>query len=110
MIDILSTLKRVPPGERNIRGYSNQKGLIISGGVLGTMNLLLRQKYLYNSLPNLSNHLGENILTNSESLCGVSGTDRKLNNGVAISSYFNPDDHTHIEVVKYNDKSGRWVD
>jgi cholesterol oxidase len=29
-----------------------------------------------------------------------------LNNGLAISSYFNPDDHTHIEVVKYNDGSG----
>lgn len=82
------------------------KGLIVSGGVLGTMNLLLRQKYLFNSLPNLSDHLGENILTNSESLCGVSHADRKLNNGLAISSYFNPDDHTHIEVVKYNDKSG----
>jgi cholesterol oxidase len=82
------------------------KGLIISGGVLGTMNLLLRQKYHFRSLPNLSDQLGENILTNSESLCGVSAADRKLNNGIAISSYFNPDEHTHIEVVKYNDKSG----
>jgi cholesterol oxidase len=82
------------------------RGLIISGGVLGTMNILLRQKYLFRSLPNLSDQLGENILTNSESLCGVSGADRKLNNGIAISSYFNPDEHTHIEVVKYNDKSG----
>jgi cholesterol oxidase len=82
------------------------KGLVISGGVLGTMNLLLRQKYLYRSLPNLSDKLGENILTNSESLCGVSLADRKLNNGIAISSFFNPDEHTHVEVVKYNDKSG----
>jgi cholesterol oxidase len=82
------------------------RGLVISGGVLGTMNLLLRQKYLFRSLPGLSDKLGENILTNSESLCGVSLADRKLNNGIAISSYFNPDDHTHVEVVKYNDKSG----
>lgn len=81
-------------------------GLVLSGGVLGTMNLLLRQKYLYRSLPGLSDKLGENILTNSESLCGVSRADRKLNNGIAISSYFNPDEHTHIEVVKYNDASG----
>jgi cholesterol oxidase len=70
------------------------------------MNLLLRQRHLYNSLPSLSKKLGENILTNSESLCGVSKADRKLNNGIAISSYFNPDEHTHIEVVKYNDQSG----
>lgn len=82
------------------------KGLVISGGVLGTMDLLLKQKYKYHSLPELSDKLGENILTNSESLCGVSHADRKLNNGIAISSYFNPDDHTHIEVVKYNDESG----
>ncbi|MCG8306600.1 MAG: GMC family oxidoreductase [Cytophagales bacterium] len=82
------------------------KGLIVSGGVLGTMNLLLKQKYKYKTLPNLSDQLGEHVLTNSESLCGVSNADRKLNNGVAISSYFNPDEHTHIEIVKYNDRSG----
>jgi cholesterol oxidase len=82
------------------------KGLVISGGVLGTMNLLLRQKHLYQTLPLLSEKLGENVLTNSESLCGVSTADRKLNHGIAISSYFNPDEHTHIEVVKYNDASG----
>lgn len=81
-------------------------GLIISGGVLGTMDLLLKQKYKYKTLPNLSDQLGENILTNSESLCGVSNADRKLNNGIAISSYFNPDEHTFIEIVKYNDRSG----
>ena len=81
-------------------------GLIVSGGVLGTMDILLRQKYKYKTLDKLSDQLGENILTNSESLCGVTDADRKLNNGIAISSYFNPDDHTHIEIVKYNDKSG----
>ncbi len=82
------------------------KGLIVSGGVLGTMDLLLKQKHKYKTLPKLSGQLGENILTNSESLCGVSSADRKLNNGLAISSYFNPDEHTHIEIVKYNDRSG----
>lgn len=82
------------------------KGLVISGGVLGTMDLLLKQKYKYKTMKDLSDLLGENVLTNSESLCGVSKADRKLNNGIAISSFFNPDDHTHIEVVKYNDKSG----
>lgn len=81
-------------------------GLVVSGGVLGTMDLLLKQKYKYNSLPHLSNSLGENLRTNSESLCGVSKANQKLNNGVAISSYFNPDAHTHIEIVKYNDGSG----
>ncbi len=82
------------------------RGLIVSGGVLGTMNLLLKQKYKHKTLTALSDRLGDNIMTNSESLCGVSHADRKLNNGIAISSFFNPDEHTHIEVVKYNNASG----
>jgi cholesterol oxidase len=79
------------------------KGLVMSGGVLGTMDLLLKQKYATQTLPNLSDTLGEQIRTNSESLCGVHSYDKKLNNGIAISSVFNPDDNTHIEVVKYSD-------
>ncbi len=82
------------------------KGLIISGGVLGTMDILLKQKYKYKTLPNISDTLGSNVMTNSESLCGVSNANTKLNNGIAISSYFNPDNHTHIEIVKYNNDSG----
>ncbi len=82
------------------------KNLVVSGGVLGTLKLLLKQKYHYKTLQNLSGRLGDNIMTNSESLCGVSHADRQLNNGLAISSYFNPDEHTHVETVKYNDESG----
>lgn len=82
------------------------KGLVVSGGVLGTMDLLLRQKYQYKTLDRLSDRLGENIRTNSESICGLTHSNVKLNNGVAITSYFNPDPNTHIEIVKYNDDSG----
>lgn len=82
------------------------KGLIMSGGVLGTMELLLKQKYKLKTLPNLSDTLGEQLRTNSESLCGVLAGDRKLNNGVAISSVFNPDEDTHVEIVKFPDHSG----
>lgn len=82
------------------------KGLVVSGGVLGTMDLLLKQKYETGTLSRLSDTLGENLRTNSESLCGVLDGDRTLNNGVAISSVFNPDDDTHIEIVKFPNKSG----
>ncbi|ANQ48481.1 FAD-binding protein [Flammeovirga sp. MY04] len=82
------------------------KGVIVSAGVIGTMKLLLKEKYQTKNLNKISNQLGGNIRTNSEMLCGVSNANTKLNNGVAISSYFNPDDHTHIEVVKYNTSSG----
>lgn len=92
------------PGKK--KATYKAKNLVISGGVLGTMKLLLKQKYYYKTLTNLSDRLGDNIMTNSESLCGVSYANKKLNNGLAISSFFNPDEHTHIETVKYNDESG----
>ena len=84
-------------------------GVVVSGGVLGTMNLLLRQKYVHKTLPNLSHKLGDNILTNSEMLSGVVSADRKLNHGVAISTIFDPDEHTHIELCKFPDGSGAMV-
>lgn len=82
------------------------KGIVVSGGVLGTLDLLLKQKWVYKTLPQLSDTLGQNVLTNSEMLSGVTAADRKLNYGLAISSVFNPDEHTHIELCKFPDGSG----
>ncbi len=82
------------------------KGLVVAGGVLGTMDLLLKQKHIHKTLPNLSDKLGDNILTNSEMLSGVGGADRKLNNGLAISRIFSPDENTNIEVCKFPNGSG----
>ena len=84
-------------------------GIVVSGGVLGTLDLLLKQKHVYKTLPLLSNRLGENLLTNSEMLSGVVAADRKLNNGLAISTVFHPDEHTHIELCKFPDHSGAMV-
>ena len=81
-------------------------GIVVSGGVLGTLDLLLKQKLVHKTLPNLSTRLGDNLLTNSEMLSGITAADRKLNHGLAISTVFNPDDDTHIELCKYPDKSG----
>ena len=88
------------------RNVFKSKGLVISGGVLGTLRLLFQQKFDHKSLPNLSDTLGNSIRTNSESLCGVGAAKEKMNNGVAISRVFEPDEHTHIELVKYPDGSG----
>jgi cholesterol oxidase len=82
------------------------KGLVMSGGVLGTMDLLLKMKYETGDLSELSDTLGHNILTNSEMLSGVVAADRKLNHGIAINSIFDPDDQTHIELCKFPDGSG----
>jgi cholesterol oxidase len=81
------------------------RNIIISGGTLGTLELLLKQKYYYHTLPGLSDTLGHELRTNSETLSAVSGVKEKMNNGLAITSVIHPDDNTHVEVVKYPDGS-----
>ena len=79
--------------------------VILAGGVLGTLNLLLRCKEITRSLPNISNRLGYDIRTNSEAIVGVTEphapAEHDYTDGVAITSIFHPDDHTHIEPVRY---------
>jgi cholesterol oxidase len=91
---------------RKKRHVYESRGLVMSGGVLGTLDLLLRQKHVDKTLTRLSDQLGENLLTNSEMLSGVVAADRKLNHGIAISSIFNADDHTQIELCKFPNGSG----
>jgi cholesterol oxidase len=81
------------------------KGIVLACGALGTLELLLKQKYKYATLPYLSDRLGYELRTNAETLCAVSGGYTKLNNGLAITSVFSPDPHTHVEIVKYPDNS-----
>ncbi|NOZ45900.1 MAG: GMC family oxidoreductase [Chlorobi bacterium] len=81
--------------------YFRAKGVIVSGGVLGTLDLLLKQKYKYKTMSGISGTLGNKLRTNSESLCAATFSDIKLNNGVAISSIFKPDNNTYVEIVKY---------
>ena len=84
------------------------KGVVLSGGVLGTIKLLLKIKK--KSLPRLSARLGGDIRTNNETLVSVSKLDRKKNvsKGVAIGSILHTDDHSHLEVVRYSEGSGFW--
>ena len=74
------------------------KGIVLSGGVLGTVALLLEMKDK-KYLPNLSDRLGEFIRTNSESLLTITNTDRKKDfvKGVQIGSIIHIDEDTHIE-------------
>jgi cholesterol oxidase len=81
------------------------KGIVVAAGALGTLELLLQQKYKYATLPALSDKLGYELRTNAETLCAVSGAFEKLNNGLAITSVFSPDQYTHVEIVKYPDNS-----
>jgi cholesterol oxidase len=81
------------------------KGIILAAGTLGTLELLLKQKFKYGTLPALSDKLGHELKTNAETLCAVSGAPVKMNNGLAITSVFSPDPYTHVEIVKYPDNS-----
>ena len=82
------------------------KNVILSGGVLGTLSLLFRCKYTTRSLPLISERLGHAVRTNSEALLGVTELDanknRDYSKGIAITSIFHPDAHTHIEPVRYS--------
>jgi cholesterol oxidase len=90
---------------RNARRFTC-RGLVVSASSLGTMELLFHLKDK-GSLPAISDQLGRYVRTNSESLIGVrvpcSSDD--LSKGVAIGSGVYIDEHTHIEAVRYPDKS-----
>ncbi|MBI3544367.1 MAG: GMC family oxidoreductase [Deltaproteobacteria bacterium] len=79
------------------------RGVVLSAGVLGTVNLLLKCRDVTGSLPRLSKRLGFDIRTNSEALLGVTTRDsnRDFSKGIAITSGFYADDVTHIEPVRY---------
>ncbi len=82
------------------------KGVIFSGGVLGTVRLLLDMKQ--KGLPQLSNMTGDDIRTNNESLIQVYSPkgEKDFSKGVAIGSIFPPDEDSHVEPVRYGSGSG----
>lgn len=84
------------------------KAVIFSGGVLGTMKLLLKLKNT--SLPRLSDALGKGVRTNSESLIGITTFDKNtsFSEGIAIGSIIDIDENRHIEPVKYSEGAGFW--
>lgn len=84
------------------------KGVILSGGVLGTVRMLLNMKR--RNLPGLSDQVGAQIRTNNESLALVHSRkkEKDFSKGVAIGSIFPPDEDTHLEPVRYGSGSGFW--
>lgn len=84
------------------------RGIIFSGGVLGTVPLLLKLKQT--GLKHLSDRIGFDIRTNSESLLGVTSRNKKqkFSDGIAISSILHTDKYSHVEPVRYPAGSGFW--
>ena len=99
-----ATSWRTGKDRRKIRA----RGVILSGGALGSNTLLARAK-LNGSLPRVSSMLGQQVRTNSESILAVTvppGEAKGMTNRVAISSSIYPDPDTHIETVVYGDAGG----
>ena len=82
--------------------------VILSGGVMGTMPLLLQMKEDPAGLPKLSERVGDFVRSNSESLIAVLSPKKGTNfsKGVAITSILHTDDHSHMEPVRYGAGSG----
>ncbi|MCY7395038.1 MAG: GMC family oxidoreductase [Nocardioides sp.] len=77
--------------------------VVFAAASLGTQKLLHRMKD-EGHLPRLSERLGHLSRTNSESILGAiapSADPVDYSYGVAITSSFHPDEHTHIEPCRY---------
>ncbi len=90
------------------KGSFTTRGVIFAGGVLGTVDLLLKLKK--SSLPEISHKIGSGVRTNSESLIGITSFDKKnvFSDGIAIGSILHTDEHSHLEPVRYASGSGFW--
>ncbi len=86
----------------------NCKGIVLAGGVLGTVPLLLKLKQ--RSLPRISDFIGHDIRTNNESLLPVTTTNKgaNLSEGIAIGSIVHTDERSHLEPCRYSHGSGFW--
>lgn len=77
--------------------------VIVAGGVLGTVDLLLRMKADPNGLPKLSDKVGAGVRTNAEAFIAVVAPDEKVDRskGVAIGSIWHVAEDASIEPVRY---------
>jgi cholesterol oxidase len=79
------------------------RNVVVSAGVLGTVDLLLQCRDETGSLPKLSRRLGTMVRSNSEALTGVTARHEgdDFSQGVAITSHFWVDEVTSVEPVRY---------
>ena len=95
----VNAVKTDDPFATNIKFKAGQ--VIVAAGTFNTQKLLHSMKR--KNLPQLSDHLGKLSRTNSEALTGAMMKDTTIDfsQGSAITSSFFPDEHTHIEPVRY---------
>jgi cholesterol oxidase len=83
------------------------RNVIVAAGTLGTLRLLFYCRNVTKSLPDLSPRLGFGVLTNSESMLGVTARRRRTDysQGIAVTSNFQADAATTVEPVRYPEGS-----
>ncbi len=79
------------------------RNVIVSAGSLGTQRLLFHCRDITRSLPKISQKLGFNVRTNSESLLGSTARNFQTDysKGIAITSLFYANAVTTVEPVRY---------
>jgi cholesterol oxidase len=97
---------RASSGWKKTQSFSADQ-VIVAAGALGTAKLLHKTRANGN-LKGVSDKLGHLSRTNSESLLGVVAKNKKIDfsSGSAITSSVFPDEHTHVEPVRYGRGSG----
>jgi cholesterol oxidase len=100
-------VETVPTGARGRRRREGRRRftadqVVFAAGALGTAKLLHAMR-TDGALPNISPRLGQLTRTNSEAILAARSRRRDVDftRGVAITSSFHPDAHTHVEPVRY---------
>lgn len=101
-----------PRRRRRRQRVLRARRVVLAAGTYGTQTLLHRMRAT-GQLPRLSDRLGTLTRTNSEALVGARTSPRRyrrrhgrdatldFTRGVAITSSIHPNEHTHIEPVRY---------
>jgi len=100
----LVTSERSGAWARRQRRTIRAEQVVLAAGTWGTQQLLHRMK-ASGALPRISDAVGRLTRTNSEALDGAISTrvpeSVAYTEGVAITTSFHVDDHTHVENVRY---------
>ena len=89
-------------GRHRRRESFGARSVVLAGGVLGSVPLLLKMREDPRGLPKLSPRVGDQVRTYNEALIGVVNPDTTadMTRGVAITSIFHTDEHSHLEPVR----------
>ena len=90
---------RAPGRRRTLERTFEADQVVFSAAALGTQKLLHRLRQ-GGSLPRISARVGERARSNSEAIVVATAREpRDFAQGVAITSSFHPEPHTHVELV-----------